>query len=589
MAVVNQWGKRLSTDAPIAEPDAQRRRLDEPASSSHSSSENPSVKSREMPVSPFEELPGEVVQHLLGKTDDRTQGALACSSKMFAHNVQQARWDQAGSLIDNGELRLSEPLDDKVRSLRRLEAKVSVAPPPSLQSQLTLTVRKKAFASDREIGFWLGCHYPHIFLTNTATPQLLAGLSTASYWRSLSLRIDLNRDDLTTLLEPLVDGLGANSSTPPRELYLEIDGYWAQSSLGAVPDALWSRHLTLVGLCFERFNPTQKTLFQFERGVALRYLSVVSDDDQPSAELMASIGSLFPALQIFNLRSNETHMTLDQQRLSDFHRSHPLLQTFSLHVESQPEEFRIEFSTLSIRRFDLLISDFIDPNGRFSECLKNNKVLEELTLQVNQLTVNEGVDFQCFTKAIAANKSLCKLSVKGISQALFEVDEYRGGYSELHHRLVQLVEAVSENSHINELYLSLDLADIAGSEHVSKTQTLTAFAKLESAKPGLLLIMDDTKLGLGITENSIEISIPSNEFVERFGWTYAEQAPGPEDCVMFQVQMPTWGNGAFGQLIAYEEVGYYDRQEYILDSLANGSLSKENIRVLSVVPATGGQ
>ncbi len=59
MSVTNQWGKRLSTDAPIAEPDAQRRRLD-----ARTLQDSLSVKSRAARRSPFDTLPGEVIRHL---------------------------------------------------------------------------------------------------------------------------------------------------------------------------------------------------------------------------------------------------------------------------------------------------------------------------------------------------------------------------------------------------------------------------------------------------------------------------------------------------------------------------------------------
>lgn len=67
MAAVNQWGKRSSTDVPVAEPEAQRRRLDANDSSSNSSSGMPSVTSRAVTLSPLGEMPGDVVQHLFMK------------------------------------------------------------------------------------------------------------------------------------------------------------------------------------------------------------------------------------------------------------------------------------------------------------------------------------------------------------------------------------------------------------------------------------------------------------------------------------------------------------------------------------------
>lgn len=246
MAAVNQWGKRSSTDAPVAEPEAQRRRFDVNDSSSNSSSGMPSVTSRALPLSPLEALPGDVVQHLFLQMDRRTQGVMAQCSKLFRNIAQHSRWDQAGSLVENGKLLLSESNDDDVRLRRGTEKNLFG------ESELWWQLNGKpepvqTIMTDHDIGFWLGCRYPHICLLDTATPQLMAGLSMASGWRSLSLKIDLRHKNLSELLEPLINGLGANSETRPRELFLSIDNYSQQSRL-EVPDALWNGRLELVGL-----------------------------------------------------------------------------------------------------------------------------------------------------------------------------------------------------------------------------------------------------------------------------------------------------------------------------------------------------
>lgn len=113
---------------------------------------------------------------------------------------------------------------------------------------------------------------------------------------------------------------------------------------------------------------------------------------------------------------------------------------------------------------------------------------------------------------------------------------------------------------------------------------MVQFEALESAKPGLSLSLDGSKFGPGVTEKSLVVSIPANEFIERFGWKYAEQAPGPEFDVKFQVEMPTWGHGAFRNRVVYLNMSFDEQKKYIIDSLRDKSLPKENIVLLSVGP-----
>ena len=587
MAAVNQWGKRSSTDVPVAEPEAQRRRLDANDSSSNSSSGMPSVTSRAVTLSPLEEMPGDVVQHLFMKMDRRTQGVMAQCSKLFSSIAQHSRWYQAGSLVENGKLHRPAPSDDDV-SLRRGTEK-SFSGEVQLWWQLCEKPKPvQTTMTDHDIGFWLGCKYPHILLQNTATPQLMAGLSMASGWRSLSLKIDLRHNNLSELLEPLINGLGANSETRPRELFLEIHHCFQSSSL-EVPDALLNGRLELVGLYFEHSNLDQQVLLKFERSVALRYLSLVPCDDKPLADFLQSMGSLFPALQIFDVRSYETKMVLDQPTLSDFQRSHSQLQTFSLGIEDNQEEFPIDFSALNIKRFELTMSRFIDADGKFSEWIKKNKNLEELDITTNELDTNEGLDFQRFTKAIRLNQSLRKLTIEGLDQGVFEYFDDDFPSTNYPQHLTDLLGSIADNAHITELYLSLDFRAFIKSEHSSKWQTLVQFEALGSAKPGLSLNLNRCKFGPGVTEKSLVVSIPANEFIERFGWKYAEQAPAPEFDVKFQVEMPTWGHGAFKKRVAYLNMSFDDQKKYILDSLRDKSLPKENIWLLSDSPSESSQ
>jgi hypothetical protein len=587
MAAVNQWGKRSSTDVPVAEPEAQRRRLDVNDSSSNSSSGMPSVTSRALTLSPFEELPGDVVQHLFMQMDRRTQGVMAQCSKLFSSIAQQSRWDRAGSLIENGELHRPESNDYSVRLRRGTEKNLFG------ESELWWKINGKlepvqTIMTDHDIGFWLGCKYPHIRPQDTATPQLMAGLSTASGWRSLSLSIDLSEYSLSELLEPLINGLGENSSMRPRELFLEIHNCF-QSSRLEVPDSLWNGRLELVGLYSEHSNLDQQDLLKFERAVALRYLSLVSSDDKPLADLLKSMGSLFPALQIFELRSYETKMVPDQPTLSDFQPSHSQLQTFSLGVEDNQKEFPIDFSALNIKRFELTMSRFIDTDGEFSEWIKKNKNLEELDIKTNELDANEGLDFQRLTKAIRLNQSLRKLTIEGIDEGVFEDFDADFPGEKFSQNLIDLLGAIAGNAHITELYLSLYFRDFIKSEHSSKWQTLVQFDALESAKPGLSLNLNRCKFGPGVTEKSLVVSIPANEFIEILGWEYAEQAPEPGVDIEFQVEMPTWGHGAFRKRVVYLNMSFDDQKKYILDSLRDKSLPKENIWLLSDSPSESSQ
>ncbi len=142
--------------------------------------------------------------------------------------------------------------------------------------------------------------------------------------------------------------------------------------------------------------------------------------------------------------------------------------------------------------------------------------------------------------------------------------------------------SIADNAHITELYLSLDFRSFIKSEHSSKWQTLVQFEALELAKPGLSLNLSGSKFGPGVTKKSLVVSIPANEFIERLGWEYAEQAPGPEDFVNFVVEMPTWGHGAFKKRVVYLNMSFDDQKKFILDSLRDKSLPKENIVLLSV-------
>jgi hypothetical protein len=582
MAAVNQWGKRSSTDVPVAEPEAQRIRLDANDSSSNSSSGMPSVTSRAVTLSPFEELPGDVVQHLFLQMDRRTEGVMAQCSKLLSSIAQQSRWDRAGSLVENGKLNRPESNDYDVRLRRGTEK--NIFGESELWWQLCGKPKPaETTMTDHDIGFWLGCKYPHISLQNTATPQLMAGLSMASGWRSLSLKIDLSEYSLSALLEPLINGLGANSETQPRELFLEIHNCFQSSSL-EVTNIFWNGRLELVGLYFEHSNLDQQVLLKFERAVALRYLSLVPCDDKPSADLLKSMGSVFPALQIFNLRSCETKMVLGKNGLSDFEYSHPLLQNFSLEFEDQPKEFLIESSVLNVKCFELTISRFIDTDGELSEWINKHKNLEELVIKANELDANDGLDFQRLTKGIRLNQSLRKLTIEGSDQCVFEYFDSDFAGIKYDQHLIDLLGSIADNAHITELYLSLDFRGFIKSKHSSKWQTLVQFEALESAKPGLSLSLDGSKFGPGVTEKSLVVSIPANEFIERFGWKYAEQAPGPEFDVKFQVEMPTWGHGAFRNRVVYLNMSFDEQKKYILDSLRDKSLPKENIVLLSVGP-----
>jgi len=579
MAAINQWGKRSPEDTPVAEPAAQRRRLEDNPSSAH-----PSMKSRSSMASPFDAMPGEVVQHLFRQADDRTQAALAQCSKTFANNVQRVRWDKAGSLVENGELRITLPLEYEIHSLRTSENQKLAAPTWRLQNQLRLTERKKTFASDREIGFWLGCRHPHMWLGKEATPQLLAGLGSASGWRSLVLAIDRRRVDLATLLRPLIDELGAGYSSAPRELFIQIEGHWEESPL-VVPDALWNGRLQLVGLALYDFEKLQPILTQFKQAAALQYLCVGSSDEETTADVLKLINPHFPQLRGLRLSSNETSWVQQKNTLADFRHTHPCLMNFSIEFdESDPSEFSAEFSEMSVRSFLLRKGWFFDTESKFSDWITKTQFLEELRIEICHLSANEGQDFRRLAKAIGVNQSLRKFAIETFGSSYFEnFDDKETQYEQC---LIDLLEGISCNTHLKEFIFDLDLENFIESEHASKQRVLKYLESLESANPEISVEFHNgfvhVKVGANIMENSEAIFITANEFIASFGWGYAERAAGPEEQVKFQVAMPTWGNGAFKKYLDYLGMDYEQRRKYILDSLSDGSLPVENIQMLPV-------
>ena len=595
MAAVNQWGKRSSTDVPVAEPEAQRRRLDVNDSSSNSSSGMPSVTSRAVTLSPLEALPGDVVQHLFLQMDRRTQGVMAQCSKLFSSIAQQSRWDRAGSLVENGKLRRTASHDESVFSKRHAELPSNLVLWPNHNEGLNRPASGQAPMTDREIGFWLGCHHSHISLARAATPQLMAGLSMASHWRSLSLTIDLNPCGLSDLLQPLIDELGAQPAAAPRELFLDIDGVYANSSL-VVPDALWNGRLELVGLDLDGFENLQQILLQFKQALTLRYLSVVSHLEKSIEDVLSAIGKHFPELQHLQLISDGSTCVQDKNSLVTFQRDHPWLQFFSLDFSKVNEsDDRFEFPVLNVRNFSLKSDYFIDRNGKFSDWIATNNMLEELSIKVDHCKFNKSEDFRRFAKAVGVNQSLRTLYVSGNSDTVFDAYFKESPFKKC---LVDFAEGVSCNTHLTKLILSFDLIDFLQSEHSTKWQIVKHLESLEAVNPGLIFeIADHMKedsiycrvFGAGIKGKSAPIRIPANEFVEKFGWLSAEQMPGPEFDVEFQVDMPTWGNGAFRKMIGHWSMRDKDKKKLILEGLSDGSLAKESIQVLRIVPTENSQ
>ncbi len=596
MAAVNQWGKRSSTDVPVAEPEAQRRRLDVNDSSSNSSSDIPSVTSQALTLSPFEELPGDVVQHLFLQMDRRTQGVMAQCSKFYSDIAKKSHWDKAGSLVENGKLRRTASHDESVFSKRRAELPSNLVSWPNHNEGLNRPASGQAPMTDREIGFWLGCHHSHISLADAATPQLMSGLSMASHWRSLSLTIDLNRCSLSDLLQPLIDELGAQPAAAPRELFLDINGGYANSSL-VVPDALWNGRLELVGLDLDGFENLQQILLQFKQALTLRYLSVVSLQDKSIEHVLSAIGKHFPELQHLQLISEESTCVQDKNSLVTFQRDHPWLQFFSLdfsHVDRFGDD-PFEFPVLNVRNFSLTSDYFIDRHGKFSDWLATNNVLEELRIKVDHCKFNKGEDFRQFAKAVGVNQSLCTLYVGGNSDTVFDTSFKESPFKQC---LVDFAEGVSCNTHLRKLILSFDLINFLQSEHSSKWQIVKHLESLEAVNPGLIFEIADPMqedsiycrvFGAVIKGKSAPIRIPANEFVERFGWLSAEQMPSPEFDVEFQVDMPTWGNGAFRKMIGHLSMRDKDKKKLILEGLSDGSLAKESIQVLRIVPKEDSQ
>jgi hypothetical protein len=590
MAVVNQWGKRGSTDQPIEEPEAQRRRLNV-----NSSPENPSMVSRAAKMSPLEELPEDALNHLLRQMDGRLQSRLAQCSKMFAAAVQKIRWDEAGSIIQDGELRYVEPHDSHV-SFQRGDEKLSIHTLVwlSCRENLQQPISGKMPASDQDIGFWLGCRYSHISLAKAATPELMAGLSKASRWRSLTLNIDPQYQDPSELLKPLIDGLDGTLCSLSRELVLNVTGYQKKFPL-VIPETLWNSRLKLVGFCYADILNFRQVLPQIERGVTLRYLRVVAHHDEPTSEIIKSIGSRFPALEGFCLVSEERELKSRNIGLHDFQRTHPYLQTFSIFFDaSQSSAFQAEFSALLVRRFDLRTPRFIDAEGTFADWVGKNQRLEELHIETDDLGANKGLDFSRLAKALGANQSLRRLSVGGMHTNIFvdgndsgSDDDREGGYNP---NFVNFLKEISGNAHLNELYLDNDFDGFFRNDNRCKSEIVEHLQSLEAVNPGLMLgiVMPHSVrkysgvVGADISVSSIAINISGDEFVKRFGWRGISPEPGSGVRVEFQVKMPTWGNGAFRKIFDYWRMNYENRRDYILNSLINGSLPKENIQILRV-------
>ncbi len=294
--------------------------------------------------------------------------------------------------------------------------------------------------------------------------------------------------------------------------------------------------------------------------------------------------------------SNESKWSKDKNGLVASQRDHPWLQTFGLFFGNMdPSNLRAEIPVLNVRRFCLKSNCFINSEEKFSDWVVTNRILEELNIEVDDFDTNEGADFRKFAQAVGVNQSLRTLSVGGDSLMVFETLDEKSPYEQC---LVDLVEGISRNTSLAKLVLEFDFNNFLESNHSSKWQVVKYLELLEAVNPGLILEKADPCLkdsirnrifGAGVTANSAPIEIPANEFTARFGWLSAEQMPGPEESVLFRVEMPTWGKGAFRKMVSQWSMRDKDKKKLILEGLSDGSLAKESIQVLRIVPTEDSQ
>ncbi len=582
----SQWNKRTSTDALLEAPAAKRRRADGTQTCA-----GPVMAPRGPAVSPFGVLPNDVIHQLLQQMKGSTRRSLAICSRSWAETLRRFRWDDAGALVENGVIR-ELATDDGWIQFNRTEMKFSGLTVARFHFQIgdLSTLPRKARLSDHEIGFRLGCRRTHVVIQSEATPELMAGLAAASGWKSLSLAIDLATQDLPALLNPLIDGQAQHAATLSRELALTMGsqrhGSLQKPRATTVPPALENGRLELVSLTLLRSQSLTEALSQFGCGHSVRHLAIHTDSQTAAADALGAIGPRFPRLQNLSVTSSE-RCWAPGESWRTFLQEHKELQMFSLRFEGVPSpEFQMDFSLLKVRRFDLKMRCFSDPQGELASWVRENQQLEEFNLQAASLAQDHWHDLQGLAQAVAENRSIRKLSVMGfagdISGCATESREkmYRPEF-------IDLLEPISGNAYLKELALPWDLSEIAESKDLPESRLLSHLERLERLNPGLTLATLNDIFGPHAAKVSHTLQVPADVFIARFGWREARPHPGPEEFVKLQVEMPTWGQGAFRALVEFTSSQPEAKDKLVWERLLNGELKPASFRIVDMVGRPG--
>ncbi len=566
---INLWGKRPATDPLPDAPPARSRRRDPPALMTRPSMAAPAV-------SRFDALPEEIRQYLLQWVDHASQGMLSRCSAAWANRVNTVRRDQDGALVANGQLRRG---DSHKTFFRILQARLSgpddmAVSRPADDSAIGISLlRQRERPNDREIGYRLGCSRGHLAVDYVATPELLAGLAQATRWRSLTLGVARSGHDLPALLTSLADGLRSQATPWRRELALTIEGGGAQPPM-MFPDTVWDTAVDLVSLRLDGLPHPEAICVELARATALKRFSAAIDTGDSMAGVLRTIGAHWPALECVELHSCQGHWMQDHG-WRQFIAAHTQLQALSLSFASTtPQAFSFDLSDLAVRRFDLSMQHFSDPDGALATWIQERPTLDELHLCIDLEMNCPQQDLYRLAQAIGGSRSLRKFCLTHDSRKGFS----NGSPAHMQnclHTLGILLEAICNNATLAELRLPINLQTIVDAEGLQQSRILRHLDTLETMNPGLTLTIGDLSFGPGVSRMSPVYQVQAEEFVERYGETLLSQAPDDAGCVEYTVSLPTWGQGAFRIMISQMLMDYDDACDYIWEQLGNGRLTCE--------------
>lgn len=572
---INLWGKRPAADPLPDAPQARSRRRDAPASMSA-----PSMAVPLPVVSRFDVLPEEVRQYFLQWVDRASQGMLSRCSTAWANRVNMVRHDQDGALVANGQLRRG---DSHETFFRILQARLcgpdcmEVSRPADDSAISTSLLRQRGRPDDREIGYRLGCSRGHLAVDYVATPELLAGLAQATRWRSLTLGVARSGQDLPALLTSLADGLRSQATPWRRELALTIEGGGAQPP-AMFPDKVWDAAVELVSLRLDGLPYPAAICAELVDVTALRRFSAAIDSGDSVAGVLRTIGAYWPALECVELYSCQGHWMQDDS-WRQFIAAHTPLQILSLNfANATPQTFRFHVQGLAVRRFDLSMRDFSDPDGALATWVRESRTLDEFCLCIDLDMHDHRQDLYRLAQAIGASRSLRKFCLMH--------DSRKGGSmwspAEIQNSLCTLgilLEAICNNVTLAELRLPINLQTIVDAEGLQQSCILRHLDTLETMNPGLTLTIGDLSFGPGMSRISPVYQVQAEEFIERYGDMSVSQAPEDSGCVDYTVSLPTWGQGAFRIMISQMLMDYDDACDYIWEQLGKGRFTCEKLRL----------